>query len=77
LGISEEAQDIITRCLFGNYHHRPGIEDLQCHKFFSKNRIPGTIPHISLFVRPGQAWLGNYIEIDKHRELDLNLPDPA
>lgn len=52
LELSREAKDIITKCLFQNPKKRPSLEELANHKFFTKFRIPKTLPVTMLTAPP-------------------------
>jgi cell cycle serine/threonine-protein kinase CDC5/MSD2 len=52
LELSREAKDIITKCLFQKPKKRPTLEELASHKFFTKHKIPKTLPVTMLTTPP-------------------------
>ena len=63
--ISEEAEDLITKLLFQNPQKRPVLEEIVCHPFFSKNKLPRQLPRSSLKEAPEFKYLKDYIPVGK------------
>ena len=75
--ISQEAEALITRLLYGNPNNRPVLEEITIHPFFTKNKIPTRLPRDIYSKEPSKMFLKDYIKVDLKDSFSqaLNLPN--